>query len=178
MDFVAIDVETANPDLSSICQVGIASFRDNRLADIWTSFINPEDYFEPINVSIHGIDEYRVKDAPTWAGVYPDVVSRLANRVIVSHTAFDRTAILRACDRTHLAFCGCRWLDSARVARRAWAGFARSGYGLSHVAEYLGIHYRAHDAGEDAQCAGEVLLRAIADTGLTLEQWLTRVSAS
>jgi DNA polymerase-3 subunit epsilon len=26
MDFVAIDVETANPDMASICQVGLAAF--------------------------------------------------------------------------------------------------------------------------------------------------------
>ena len=41
MDFVVIDVETANADLSSICQVGIASFRDGRLADSWVSLVEP-----------------------------------------------------------------------------------------------------------------------------------------
>jgi DNA polymerase-3 subunit epsilon len=65
MDFGIIDVETANADLASICQVGIASFRDGTLADSWVSLVNPEDEFSPINVSIHGIDENRVKDAPT-----------------------------------------------------------------------------------------------------------------
>ena len=32
MDFVVIDVETANANLSSICQVGVADFRDGLLA--------------------------------------------------------------------------------------------------------------------------------------------------
>jgi DNA polymerase-3 subunit epsilon len=41
MDFVVIDVETANADLSSICQVGIASFREGDLADTWESLVNP-----------------------------------------------------------------------------------------------------------------------------------------
>ena len=175
MDFVAIDVETANPDLSSICQVGIALFRHGSLADTWTSLVNPEDEFDPINVSIHGIDEYQVRGAPTWAELYPDIVSRLTNRIVVSHTAFDRVAITRACDRTKLPVCTCTWLDSAKVVRRAWSEFARSGYGLSNVADRFGIHYRAHDAAEDARCAGELLLRAIAQTGLTVEQWLARV---
>lgn len=175
MDFVAIDVETANANLSSICQVGIVSFRDGGLAETWQSLVNPEDDFDPINISIHGIDEYRVRNAPTWAGVYPDVVSRITDRIVVSHTAFDRAAILRACQRTNLILCDCKWLDSARVVRRAWLQFARSGYGLPHVAEHFGICYRAHDAAEDARCAGELLLRAIAETGLTVEQWLARV---
>jgi DNA polymerase III epsilon subunit-like protein len=33
MGFVVIDVETANADLASICQVGIASYQERRLVD-------------------------------------------------------------------------------------------------------------------------------------------------
>jgi len=176
MDFVVIDVETANADLSSICQVGIASFSSGSIADSWESLVNPQDYFSPINISIHGIDEYRVKDAPTWAEVFPEVVSRLEEMIVVSHTPFDRMALERACFRSNLAECECKWLDSARVVRRAWPQFSQSGYGLSNVAACFGIDYRAHDALEDARCAGLLLLRAVAETGLSSEQWLTRVT--
>jgi len=175
VDFVVIDVETANADLSSICQVGLAAFRNGSLADTWVSLINPADYFDPINVSIHGITEQHVKAAPTWAAVYPQVSARLQCNIVVSHTPFDRLALGRACDRNHVSVCDCRWLDSARVVRRAWPMFSQSGYGLSNVAAHFGIDYRAHDALEDARCAGEVLLRAIADTGLNPEQWIGRV---
>jgi DNA polymerase-3 subunit epsilon len=178
MDFVVIDVETANADLSSICQIGIASFRDGALADSWVSLVNPEDYFSPINVSIHGIDEYRVKDSPTWVEVFPQVVPRLQQMIVVSHTPFDRLALARACDRSNLPECECTWLDSARVVRRAWPEFSRSGYGLSNVAAHFGINYQAHDALEDARCAGLLLLRAVAETGLSPEQWLIRVAQS
>jgi DNA polymerase-3 subunit epsilon len=174
MDFVVIDVETANADLSSICQVGIASFCDGELADSWVSLINPQDYFSAVNVSIHGIDNYQVKDAPTWEDVFSEVASRLQGRIAVCHTPFDRLALARACDRYGLTECECTWLDSARVVRRAWPQFSRSGYGLSNVAAHFGIDYRAHDALEDARCAGLLLLRAVAETGLSPEQWLTR----
>ncbi|MGA3165099.1 MAG: exonuclease domain-containing protein [Terriglobia bacterium] len=172
---MTFDVETANADLSSICQAGIASFRDGRLADTWISLVNPEDEFDAINVAIHGIDEHRVKDAPKWRDVLPHVASRLQDRIVVCHTPFDRLALARACDRSGLTRCECTWLDSARVVRRAWPEFSKSGYGLSNVAAHFGIDYRAHDALEDARCAGVLLLRAIADTGLSLEQWLVRV---
>jgi len=175
MDFVAIDVETANADLASICQVGIASFRDGALAEQWVSLVNPEDEFDAINISIHGIDEERVRDAPVWKEVQANVVSRMQSRIVVCHTPFDRLAVNRACDRYGMNLCACTWLDSARVVRRAWQQFAKSGYGLSNIAAHLGIDYRAHDALEDARCAGEVLLRAIAETGLGPEQWLIRV---
>lgn len=35
MDFVALDVETANPDLTSICQIGFAEYRKGWLARSW-----------------------------------------------------------------------------------------------------------------------------------------------
>lgn len=175
MDFVVVDVETANADLSSICQIGIATFRNGALHEKWESLVNPQDEFDPINVSIHGIDEDMVKDAPTWASTFPVVSSLLRESIVVSHTPFDRVALSRACERHGLMTCSCRWLDSARVVRRAWPMFAQSGYGLSNVAAHFSIQYREHNALEDARCAGEIFLRAIADTGLTVEQWLTRV---
>jgi DNA polymerase-3 subunit epsilon len=175
MGFVVIDVETANADLSSICQVGIASFQEDGLADCWKSLVNPEDEFDAINVSIHGIDEDQVTNAPNRLGVFPSVSTRLQNRIVICHTPFDRLAVARACDQAGVGSCVCTWLDSARVVRRAWPQFSKSGYGLSSVASYFGIKYQAHDALEDARCAGELLLRSISDTGLSLEQWLVRV---
>ena len=175
MDFVAVDVETANADLSSICQIGIASFRNGELAESWVSLVDPEDYFSAINVSVHGIDNYQVKGAPTWNGVFPQVASRLQGKITVCHTPFDRAALARACERYCLAGCECTWLDSARVARRAWPEFSRSGYGLSNIAAHFAVDYKAHDALEDARCAGLLLLKAISETGLSLEEWLVRV---
>ena len=44
------------------------------------------------------------------------------------------------------------------------------------MAAHFGVEYKAHDALEDARCAGLLLLRAIAETGLSPEQWLIRVA--
>lgn len=43
-EFVAVDVETANPDLASICQIGVVAFADGDVAGSWQSLIDPEDY--------------------------------------------------------------------------------------------------------------------------------------
>lgn len=175
MDFIAVDVETANHSLSSICQIGLASFRNGRLQGEWKSLINPEDYFDPMNISIHGITEEDVQSAPIWIDVYYALSEVLNGEISLCHTAFDRVSTTRACARYELPPFNAQWLDSARVVRRAWPVFARSGYGLSSVAAHLGIEYSAHDAGEDARCAGEVLLRAIADTGMSAMDWVARV---
>lgn len=175
MNFVAIDVETANPDFASICQVGIAEFRDGVLRSTWESLVDPVDYFDAMNVSVHGIDEKTVRGAPKWQGAYELLLPKLKGNVVASHTAFDRAAIHRACEKNGLTPHNCAWLDTARVVRRAWPAFSRKGYGLANVTKHLNIEFQHHNAKEDARAAGEVLLRAIAKTGLTIEQWLERV---
>ena len=57
-----------------------------------------------------------------------------------------------------------------------WPEFLRSGYGLANVAARFGIAYQAHDALEDARCAGMILLRAVAETGLGPEEWVIRAA--
>jgi DNA polymerase-3 subunit epsilon len=43
MEFVAIDVETANADMSSVCQIGMAVFIDGILSSEWKTYVDPED---------------------------------------------------------------------------------------------------------------------------------------
>ena len=64
MEFVALDVETANADMASICQIGLARYENGSLVEEWKTYVDPEDYFDGINISIHGIDEATVKGAP------------------------------------------------------------------------------------------------------------------
>ncbi|MBM9486560.1 hypothetical protein JBE38_11580 [Pseudomonas sp. ICBG1301] len=176
MDFTVIDVETANPNLASICQVGIAVFRDGKLHDTWSSLVNPNDYFHPMNVSVHGIDEAAIASAPSWADVYSQILPFVTGQIVASHMPFDRTATLRACQNAGLAHFDCSWLDTAKVARRAWAEFSRSGYGLKNLASTFDINFEHHDALEDAKAAGEILLRAIAHTGSTAAEWCSLVN--
>jgi len=176
MQFVAIDLETANPDLSSICQIGIVCFDNGSITATWQRLVNPEDYFDPWNVSIHGIAEDAVADAPTLPDIFCDLQKFLSDQTVVCHTAFDRVALSRATDKYGLPGIACTWLDSAKVVRRAWPKFARSGYGLRNISETLGIVFEHHVAQEDARAAGEVILRAIADTGITVSEWLKRVT--
>jgi DNA polymerase-3 subunit epsilon len=70
----------------------------------------------------------------------------------------------------------CRWLDSSSIARRAWPECAQRGYGLADLGKKLNIVFKHHDATEDARAAGEVVLRAISDTGISLNQWLNLVT--
>lgn len=174
--FNTIDVETANADRASICQIGIVHVREGEIADQWQTLVNPEDWFDPWNVSIHGIEETDVGDSPTLPEVRAELRARLRGSVLVSHTSFDRVAFERAMTRYDLEQLQVTWLDSAKIARRAWPErYGRSGYGLKNVARDLGIEFRHHDALEDARAAAEIVLRACDATEIDIEGWLRRV---
>lgn len=175
MNFMAIDVETANADFASICSVGMVYFKDSAPSQRLGFLINPEDEFDGINISIHGIRPEDVIGAPTMREAFPLIAAALVTTTIVHHTHFDRVAFCRAATKHGFAEPTCNWLDSARVARRAWQQFARRGYGLADLSAEFGIDFKHHDATEDAYAAGMILLRAVAETGLTLEDWFARV---
>lgn len=117
MNFVAIDVETANPNFASICQVGVAAFRDGSLHDTWESLVDPEDYFDKMNVAIHGIDEKAVRGAQKWKIVHELLAPWLQGHVVASHTPFDHAALSQACEKNGLPPYNCTWLDTARVVK-------------------------------------------------------------
>jgi len=176
MDFIAIDFETANADLASICQIGLVRFQDRKAVETWQTLINPEDYFDPLNVSIHGIDEDMVKDAPTFPKIFDSLRCIIEKQLVACHTHFDRVALSSVMEKYQLPQIDCTWLDTARVTRRAWERFSHTGYGLKNVADELGIEFNHHVAGEDARAAGEILVRAIDETGISLQDWLVRIN--
>ncbi len=128
MNFTAIDVETANADMASICQIGLVKYQNDTLR------------------------------------------SYLEDMVIVCHSHFDRVAIYQATRRYGINAIECTWLDSARVARRAWKG-----YGLYNVCKNLGYEFKHHDALEDAKAAAHIILAATKESGLDINGWLKRV---
>src|SRR5207253_6338679 len=81
MEFLAINFETANWDLASICQIGTTLYRAGALTRSWGSLVNPEEDFDPINVSIHGIDEDQVRNAPTWPQALSSLTGLMRGRV-------------------------------------------------------------------------------------------------
>ena len=171
LTFNAIDVETANADPTSICQVGIVRICDGKIKQQLSFLINPEQGFSPENVRIHGIDELMVKNAETLPQVMDRLRRLLEGTVLVSHTAFDRIALEGAMSRYGLGLIQATWLDSARIAQRAWPDrYGGRRQGLARIAGDLDIAFRHHDAVEDARVAAEIVLLACRHTGLDITQ--------
>ncbi|WP_219956465.1 MULTISPECIES: exonuclease domain-containing protein [unclassified Algoriphagus] len=175
MNFLALDVETANADYSSICQIGIAEFENGKVINKWSTLINPESYFDPFNISIHGIDEIDVKNSPTFDKIYEEIKSRLEEKITVHHMPFDRVALTRVCEEYQLPSIKTKWLDSAKITRRTWEQFANKGYGLKNIANYLNIKFEHHDALQDAIAAGLIVVNACLVKEMSIDDWFKRI---
>jgi len=169
-DFVVVDVETACPRVSSICQIGIVGFRGGVETFNYEMLVDPRDDFSPFNIRIHGISADHVAGKPSFGHIHPTVDAYLSGRITVAHSNFDKGALAAACrvhDRTPIKT---QWLDSVRVAKRAWPDLPS--HRLNVLTKFLGIRHKHHDALSDARAAGLVVVRAIDHTGIDLAGWL------
>jgi DNA polymerase-3 subunit epsilon len=176
MNFIAIDVETANADMASICQIGIATFSENKLVDEWVTLVNPEDYFDPINIGIHGINGLDVEHAPTFPEISDTLLGFFKDKIVVCHTHFDKVSISRTFWKHDIEMIEISWLDSAKVVRRAWPEFSKKGYGLKNVAKHIGYDFRHHDALEDAKASGHILIEAMKASNLSISEWVVKAT--
>jgi DNA polymerase-3 subunit epsilon len=171
-EYYVLDVETANADYASICQIGLIRVQTGRVVSEELIWVNPDDYFDPFNIGIHGITPDAVRSAPKFADLAPTIGAQLAGSIVLHHGPFDRLAMNRACDRCAGSLIDAKWLDNQRIVRRVWPAFSRSGYALANLAAHFGIIFTHHNALEDARATNAVFQHAVAELELPVEELL------
>jgi DNA polymerase III subunit epsilon len=170
-DFVVVDVETACSHVGSICQIGIVGFKDGVEVFEYETLVDPLAPFSPFNTRIHGITRDHVVGSPNFGEIHAAIDGHLSGRITVAHSFFDKGALGAACATHSRATIKTTWLDSVRVARRAWPELPS--HRLNVLTKFLGVRHKHHDALSDARAAGMVIVRAIEHTGIELPGWLS-----
>lgn len=167
--FVALDVETANNDRGSICQIGVACVRQDSTIVSWKTYVDPQVQ-EWRFTDLHGISAQTVAGAPVFAEVIAVLREALQGLTVYQHSSFDCGSITAACQQIGVSPPAWNWRDSSQIARKAWPDLRENGgYGLANLKSVLALTFDHHDAGEDARAAAEVVLLAEqADQGLSI----------
>lgn len=158
--FFALDVETANHDRASICQVGVACVRHDGSIATWVTLVDPRTTRWAFT-GLHGIHGAMVDGAPEIGEVLEALDPLLSGQTVYQHSGFDRSAIRAACAGLGREEPHWQWENSVSIARRAWPELkGNGGHGLASLKQYLGLSFEHHDAGEDARAAAQVVLHA------------------
>ncbi len=157
MDFVAIDLETANSNRSSICALGMVKVKNNEIIDTYYKLVNPEDYFDEFNVMIHGIGEEDVADSPTFENVYNDITTFVEKYDLVAHsTRFDMYAIADCMTKYNLPIWTNNYFCSQRISQELRKGLVS--YRLNDLVFQFGLNsFEHHNALEDAKACANII---------------------
>ncbi len=175
--FIAVDVETANKNRHSICQIGLALVEHDHTIHTVSHLINPNEAFDDFNIGLHGINEDMVEDEPKLPA-FMEVSRRLLERhTLIQHSNFDEIAFRMACDLHGLPELKTNWVDSVQIASAAWPEFRDAGgHGLANLKKQLGLVFDHHDAEQDAYAAAQITLMAEDKLGKPFREIVTAKS--
>ena len=149
-EYVAIDFETANSNLTSACAIGIVCAKNGKVALDKYYLINPEEPFSDFNISIHHITPDMVKDALTFKELWSEIRDIIDGETVVCHNAMFDIAVLKAClEKYCLEFPSISIGCTVKVSRIAYKGILPN-CKLNTISNYLEVEHNHHNASSDA----------------------------
>lgn len=101
-DFAAIDFETANEKLSSVCSVGVVIVRNGIITDRFYSLIQPEpNYYNFQNSLVHGITYEDTLNEMVFSKVWTEIEILIGELPLVAHNKGFDEACLKAVFKTY-----------------------------------------------------------------------------
>ena len=160
MRLCVLDFETANNSLASACSIGVVVFEDGVLVEEFHQLIQPHpayDRFDLRNIEIHKIHPEMVKDAPSFAMIYPKLLDLFENAILMAHNARFDVSVLEACIHAYgLKRQSLSYIDSLEIARKAYPQLIN--HKLNTVCEHLNYTLDHHNALSDAYGSAMILL--------------------
>ena len=160
LNFTAIDFETANERRESACAVGVVRVRGGQITDTYATLLRPTVLrVDWRNQQVHGISEAELREAPSLADVWPELLPYLHRQPVAAHnSAFDVSVLEYSCRDFGVPIPAFHALCSVKLAKLCWPHFER--HKLDHVAGQFGIPLNHHDALSDARACAEITVRA------------------
>ena len=160
--FVAIDFETANSSRASACSLGMTKVLDGKITEQkYELFLPPKgfDFFEPRNVSIHGITPEKVNEKPRFGEIWSEFESFIGDLPVVAHNASFDMSVLRA----SLLESDLNWpeLDYACTWVMSRSLFDLTSHSLLYVAQKANVKWdqvKHHDALYDSEICAQIVI--------------------
>ncbi len=150
--FLFLDIETTgvSPGRDRITEIGALVYEDGKIVRRYETLINPEVPIPQYIITICGITDEMVKDAPLFQDVAEELMELAEGRIFVAHNvSFDYGFIRAEYERTGIEFNLPR-LCTVQLSRKLFP--AQRKHNLDAVMERMGLQCsRRHRALDDAQ---------------------------
>lgn len=153
--FTAIDFETANGNMNSICQIGLVQVENGIITHEWEQLVQPPDNeYHWGNSRVHGINRRITAHAPTFAEVWHLMQPYIQSQHVVAHNApFDCT-----CLEQTLAFYN---LPKPAYTKHCTVKIYKRN--LAFLCEQFGIELQHHNALSDARACAMLFLKHLSE---------------
>lgn len=160
--YVCIDLETTglNPKTDRIIEIGAVKVVEGRIADTFSTYVNPGRKLEERIVELTGIAQEQVDDAPEIIQVLPGLVAFLEDYPLLGHRIlFDYSFLKKAAVNQKISF-EKQGIDTLRIARCFLPELEKRS--LEFLCKHYEIPHHAHRALADAE-ATSVLYQKLAE---------------
>jgi DNA polymerase-3 subunit epsilon len=162
-DFAAIDFETANGQMSSVCSVGIVIVRDGAVGDSIYRLIRPRpNFYSRFNTALHGLSCFDTDDESDFPIVWDRIEPLIDGLPLVAHNSPFDEGCLRAVHRLYgMAYPDYKFHCTCRASRRAF-GKSLPNHKLGTVAARVGFDLtNHHHALADAEACAHIALKLL-----------------
>ena len=143
--YTAIDVETPNRYSRSICSIGLVHVDESGEVHRLHYLVNPDDDFDGINISIHGIRPEDVENEPTLDAIWPEIEPYFTDCLLVAHNAlFDLPVIRKALLRENLYAENWKYICTLETSRKHIPKTAFGSHKLNDLCAGLNIPLEHH----------------------------------
>lgn len=160
--YICVDLETTglNPKTDKIIEIGAVKIRNGKETDRFESYVNPARKLEERIVSLTGIRDENLTDAPYIDEIIPGFLKFADEDIFLGHSIlFDFSFLKKAAVNQGLKL-EKQGIDTLKIARKFLPELeSRS---LGYLCEYYKIPHKAHRALEDA-VATESLYRRLCE---------------
>ncbi len=161
-EFVVFDIETTglNAQKDAITEIGAVKIKQGVIVDTYHTFVKPKMPIPEKIVTLTGITDEMVKEAPAIEAILPTFLDFCKQSVIVAHNASFDTGFIKAnAQQLNLPYAFCV-LDTLALCRGLFPALKK--HKLNHIAKHLHIslenHHRAID---DAKATAEIFIKCL-----------------
>jgi DNA polymerase III subunit epsilon len=163
LDFNAIDFETANEQLCSVCSVGVVCVRNGIIKDKFYSLIHPEpEYYQWFCQEVHGLGPEDTDVAPVFPYVWEKIEPLLEGYPLIAHNShFDEECLKSAFRVYQMDYPDYEFYDTLVPSRQIFKDTIPN-HQLQTVAAACGYDLEHHHhALEDAEACAAIALKIL-----------------